>query len=236
MTTKTGTERRTWRQNPEAVKRDILSAALSEFAANGLSGARVETIASRTRTSKRMIYYYFGDKLGLYTKALEAAYMKVREGEAALDLADLPPDEALARLVAFTFDHHRKSPDFIRMVMIENIHNAENLAASQIIQNMNVAAIEKLESICRRGQEVGLFRPELDAVALHWQISAVSFFNLSNRPTFSAIFGPELFDEKSQARLRAQVVESVLATALRKSTWDGTQARKVTTEPKAVDN
>uniref|UniRef100_UPI003B52A984 TetR/AcrR family transcriptional regulator n=1 Tax=Roseovarius indicus TaxID=540747 RepID=UPI003B52A984 len=225
MATKTDAERRSWRQNPEAVQRDILSVALSEFAAKGLSGARVETIASQTQTSKRMIYYYFGDKLGLYTKALEAAYMKVRDGEAALDLADLPPDAALARLVAFTFDHHRENPDFIRMVMIENIHNGENLAASRVIRDMNVAAIDKLEDICRRGQEAGLFRADLDPVALHWQISAASFFNVSNRPTFSAIFGPDLFDDTSQARLRAQVVDSILALAARPSALDGIRSR-----------
>jgi AcrR family transcriptional regulator len=213
MEISTQADRRGWTQNPEAVKQDILLVAIAEFAANGLSGARVDTIASRTRTSKRMIYYYFGDKLGLYNSALEAAYLKVREGEAALDLEDLPPQEALAQLVAFTFDHHRQNPDFIRMVMIENIHNAENLIASQVIRDLNVAAIEKLSLICRRGQEAGVFRNTLDPVALHWQISAASFFNVSNRPTFSAIFGADLFDEKAQEAIREQTVESILAIA-----------------------
>ncbi|MCP1199516.1 TetR/AcrR family transcriptional regulator [Notoacmeibacter sp. MSK16QG-6] len=210
---KTDIERRSWTQNPEAVKQDILSVAISEFAAAGLSGARVDTIASRTRTSKRMIYYYFGDKLGLYTRALEAAYLKVREGEAALNLDHLPPREALTRLVAFTFEHHRQNPDFIRMVMIENIHNAEHLASSQVIRDMNIAAIDKLAAICRRGQEIGVFRDGLDPVALHWQISAASFFNVSNRPTFSAIFGAELFEEDAQERIRQQTVDSILAVA-----------------------
>lgn len=211
----TDSERRGWTQNPDAVKQDILSVALSEFAANGLSGTRVDTIASRTRTSKRMIYYYFGDKLGLYTRALEAAYLKVREGEASLDLDHLTPREALARLVAFTFDHHRKNPDFIRMVMIENIHNAEHLAASQVIRDMNVAAIEKLARICRRGEEEGVFREGIDPVTLHWQISAVSFFNVSNRPTFSAIFGSDLFEEEAQAKIRQQMVDTILAMVSR---------------------
>ena len=213
MTTTTDAERRGWTQNPEAVKQDILEVALSEFASNGLSGTRVDTIASRTQTSKRMIYYYFGDKLGLYTRALEAAYLKVREGEASLNLDHLPPQEALARLVAFTFDHHRANPDFIRMVMIENIHNAENLAASQVIRDMNVAAIDKLAEICRRGQKAGVFRDALDPVALHWQISAASFFNVSNRPTFSAIFGNDLFEERAQNAIRQQTVEAIVAIA-----------------------
>lgn len=220
------TERRGWTQNPDGVKKDILSVAVSEFAANGLSGTRVDTIAARTRSSKRMIYYYFGDKLGLYTRALEAAYLKVRKGEASLDLDHLPPNEALARLVAFTFDHHRKNPDFIRMVMIENIHNAEHLAASQVIRDMNVAAIDKLAAICRRGQDAGVFRAGLDPLALHWQISAISFFNVSNRPTFSAIFGGELFEEDAQQRIRQQAVETILSMVAKPGTtgWQRPQA------------
>ena len=207
--------RRGWVQDPEGVRQDILAAAVEEFAASGLSGGRVDNIAARTRTSKRMIYYYFGDKLGLYVRALEAAYLKVREGEAALDLQDFPPEEALARLVAFTFDHHRSHPEFIRMVMIENVHNAQNIARSEVIGGLNIAAIDKLRDICARGEAAGVFRPGLDPVVLHWQISAFSFFNVSNRPTFSALFGDALFEDAMQETLRRNVVESILATVRR---------------------
>ena len=200
-----------WKQNPEAVQADILRAATASFAENGLSGARIDEIAARTKTSKRMIYYYFSDKDGLYAAALEAAYAKVRAGEEALDLAGLPPDEALARLVAFTFDHHRANPDFIRMVMIENIHHADFLARSEVVRGLNSAAIARLADIIRRGEAKGLFRPGLDPVALHWKISALSFFNVSNQPTFSALFGDALFGDAGQNRLRADLVDMVLA-------------------------
>ena len=215
MTRKTSEEKRSWKQDPESVQRDILTTAMAEFAEHGLSGARVDNIAARTRTSKRMIYYYFGDKQGLYTHALEAAYRKVREGEAALKLDHLPPVEALEQLVAFTFDHHHRNPDFIRMVMIENIHHATALAASQTIRDMNSAAIRNLRDICARGEAQGVFRSGLDPVALHWQISAASFFNVSNRPTFSTLFGDALFQDDAQAALRAQLVESILAITRR---------------------
>lgn len=206
-------DKRGWTQNPEGVKRDILAVAVSEFAARGFSGAKVDDIVARTQTSKRMIYYYFGDKKGLYTRALEAAYLKVREGESALDLGHLPPLEALSTLVAFTFDHHRENPDFIRMVMIENIHQAEALSASEKIRDLNIAAIDKLREICTRGEKDGVFRHGLDPVALHWQISAASFFNVSNRPTFSTLFGDDVFTDDGQSRLRKQTVESILAIA-----------------------
>ena len=61
-------------QDPEGTRQNIIEIASEEFALNGLAGARIDEIAARTRTSKRMIYYYFGDKDGLYLSALENAY------------------------------------------------------------------------------------------------------------------------------------------------------------------
>ncbi len=200
-----------WKQNPEAVRRDILRVATEAFATHGLSGARIDEIAKSTKTSKRMIYYYFGDKEGLYAAALEAAYTKVRDGEAKLDLEGLHPTAALARLVAFTFDHHRANPDFIRMVMIENVHHADYLKRSKVIRSLNEAAISRLADIVARGQARGCMRAGLEPVLLHWQISALSFFNVSNRPTFSALFGPGLFSRDGQARLREEAVAMILA-------------------------
>ena len=199
-----------WKQNPEAVKRDILRTAISEFSQHGLSGARIDEIAAKTKTSKRMIYYYFGDKERLYAQALETAYSRVRTGEGKLESEGVPADEALRQLVGFTFDHHRKNPDFIRMVMIENIHHAEYLAQSDMIREVNLAAIDRLSGIIQRGEAEGLFRPGLDATELHWQISALSFFNVSNKPTFSALFGNDLYSRSGQEALRDHAVEMIL--------------------------
>lgn len=199
-----------WKQDPEAVRNDILRVAISLFATNGLSGTRVEEIAARTKTSKRMIYYYFGDKEGLYAQCLETVYAEIRHGETSLDLADLAPKDALARLVAFTYDHHRSHPDFIRMVMIENIHHADYLKTSDIIRAVNRPVIEQLSQLIERGTQSGAFRAGLDATELHWHISALSFFNVSNRETFAALYGEGLFSEDAQATLREQVVEMIL--------------------------
>src|SRR5438034_6946074 len=91
--------------DPARTRRDIVEAATREFAQKGYSGARVDAIAGRTKTSKRMIYYYFGGKEGLYIAVLEEAYRKIRSVEATLDLEHQSPEEALRTLVAFTFDY-----------------------------------------------------------------------------------------------------------------------------------
>ncbi|MCF6119411.1 TetR family transcriptional regulator [Mesorhizobium muleiense] len=197
-------------QDPEGTRRNILEIASKEFALNGLSGARIDEIAARTRFSKRMIYYYFGDKEGLYLRALENAYRQVREGEAQLDIEGLPPMAALTRLVEFTFDHHHRHEEFIRMVMIENIHHGQYLEQSDAIRELNVTAIDHISRIYSRGVEEGVFRPGLDAVELHWQISALCFFNVSNRTTFSMIFGRDFGAPAQLERLKRNSVEMLL--------------------------
>ena len=196
--------------DPDATKRNIISVATKEFSENGLSGARIDEIAAKTKSSKRMIYYYFGDKKNLYLKVLEEAYNEVRATEAALELEDLPPLEALEKLVRFTFDHHANNKAFIRLVMIENIHRGEHLDESSVIQKLNETAIDNVQNLYKRGVEKGLFRSDLDPVDLHWKISALCFFNESNHATFSKIFKRDLGSPESQATLREAVVEMIV--------------------------
>lgn len=196
--------------DPEGTRRNIIEVAAREFAENGLSGARIDEIAAKTKASKRMIYYYFGDKDGLYLKVLEHAYSEVRATETKLDLEDLPPLAALEKLVRFTFDHHNSHEDFIRLVMIENIHHGKYLAKSPVIQKLNTTAIDTVRDLYERGVEDGVFRAGLDPIELHWQISALCFFNTSNRATFSKIFKRDLGSRKSLASLREAVVEMIL--------------------------
>src|SRR6266513_2237236 len=116
--------------DPQRTKRDIIEVASREFASEGYSGARIDRIAAKTRTSKRMIYYYFGGKEQLYLAVLEEAYRSIRTLESRLDSEKYGAEEALRRLVDATFDHDERNPNFIRLVSIENIHRARHLKRS----------------------------------------------------------------------------------------------------------
>lgn len=198
------------RKDPEATKANILLVATKEFAEHGLSGARIDEIAAQTRTSKRMIYYYFGGKDDLYRRVLEECYRRVRAGESDLTLDRKSPTDAMRDLVEFTFDHHRANPDFVRLVMIENIHNAEHLKQSTVIQSANKGVIDKIRDIYAAGVEAGDFRADLQPKQIHWFISALAFFNVSNRATFSGIFGWPKDKPSTNRELREEVVEAVL--------------------------
>jgi len=196
--------------DPEGTRQNIIEVATTEFAGKGLSGARVDDIAAKTRTSKRMIYYYFGGKAGLYIAVLEAAYREIRSVEGALDLEHQDPLDALRALVSFTFDYQHDHPEFVRLVMNENILDGAYVARSKAIQQLNWPAIEALRELLQRGQRAGTFRTDVDPVDLHMTISALAFFNVGNRATFSKIFKRDMTSPKALAARRDQVVETVL--------------------------
>jgi AcrR family transcriptional regulator len=196
--------------DPARTIAEILAVATHEFADKGLTGARIDAIAAATRTSKRMIYYYFGSKDGLYLAVLEEAYRRMRAIESDLHLDDLPPIDALQKLVEFTYDHHRDNEDFIRLVMNENIQRGDYLRQSQSIQQLNSKAIESVREVYDRGVLQGVFRGGLDPVDIHSAISAFTFFNVSNRHTFGLIFQDRASQEKATTLKRGHVVELIL--------------------------
>jgi AcrR family transcriptional regulator len=196
--------------DPERTKANILEVAEAEFGEKGLAGARIDEIAALTQTSKRMIYYYFGSKEGLYLAVLEDSYKRVRDIEAELHLQDLEPEQALRRLVAFTFDHHLQHENYIRLVMNENINRGQYLAQSQHIQELNVPAIAAIRHLYQRGIKSGVFRTGLDPVDIHASISALSFFNVSNRHTFGLIFKIDMKSSAYIAHRRDNVVEMIV--------------------------
>ena len=138
--------------DPAASRRNILEVAIREFAKKGLAGARVDEIAAQTSTSKRMIYYYFGGKQALYLAALEEAYRNIRQIEGTLHLETLPPEEAMRTLIGFTFDYQAGNPDFVRLVMNENMHHGRYLAQSASIKDLNIPAIDGIRDIYARAR------------------------------------------------------------------------------------
>ena len=196
--------------DPARTMAEILAVATHEFADKGLTGARIDAIAAATRTSKRMIYYYFGSKDGLYLAVLEEAYRRMRAIESDLHLDDLPPAQALQKLVEFTYDHHRDNEDFIRLVMNENIQRGDYLRQSQSIQALNSNAIQSVQAVYDRGVAQGGFRAGLDPVDIHSAISAFTFFNVSNRHTFGLIFQDRASQDKANTLKRVHVVELIL--------------------------
>ncbi|MEV0629624.1 TetR family transcriptional regulator [Nonomuraea wenchangensis] len=198
-------------RDPDRTKSEILEVAQQEFARHGYAGARVDEIAARMRTTKRMIYYYFGSKERLFIAVLEKAYAEVRKVEQAIEVGHLAPVEAIRTLAELTFDHHDAHRDFIKLVTIENIHQAEHIRKSQALANLGTPALDLIEAILDAGTASGDFVTEADAIDVHMLISSYCFFRVANQHTFGALFGRDMTAPAHRERLRRMVGDAVVA-------------------------
>jgi AcrR family transcriptional regulator len=202
----------------ERTKQDIIQVATEEIATHGLTGARVDEIAKRTSTSKAMIYYYFGSKNGLYLAVMDNIYANIRKAEESAHIApDAPASSMLRAYVENTFDYHAEYPLFARMISIENIHNASFLKQSIKIKDMNRPLLLTIKSILDRGIAEGTFRKDVKPLELHYVISALCIFRISNGQTFGAIFDVDLHSAPWRKRQRKLVVEAVLGVVAKRA-------------------
>jgi AcrR family transcriptional regulator len=202
-------------RDADRTRLEIRRAALAEFAEKGLGGARIDSIAERAGINKKLIYYYFGSKDDLFLEALELTYADIREAEQALRLDQLEPVEAVRRLVAFTWDHYLKHPEFLTLLNTENLHQARHLERSDRIRETNSPIIQMLENILEKGRREGVFRGGVDPVHLYITIAAQSYFYLSNNATLSVVFGRDLRTPKALAERLSHTTEVVLGYLLR---------------------
>ncbi|MFM1855382.1 MAG: hypothetical protein RLZ83_691 [Pseudomonadota bacterium] len=194
----------------DTARADILRVALAEFADRGYSGARISAIAEKIQTTKRMIFYYFGDKEGLYLEVLREAYRRMQRDIGSLDLDNLGPLDALRRMQEHAFDMHADSPEFVRLVMIENVHHAQHLRRVIERSPLNAGAVGTVGRILERGVAEGVLRLDIDPVELHWMMVAPAFFYVSNRATFAFGVGDALFSPEGRQRLRGHVVDCLM--------------------------
>ena len=197
-------------RDAERTRAELLAVATEVFAESGYSGARVDEIAERTRTTKRMIYYYFGGKQQLYLAVLENAYRGIREAEQKLRVDHTHPVEALRRLAELTFDHHIAHDEFIRLVSIENIHRGEFIRQLSSLRELSQPATTLLDEILADGRAQGLFRDDVDALDVHIVISSYCVFQVANRYTFGFLFGVDFTETPQRAHLRRMIGDVVV--------------------------
>ena len=206
--------RRSHAQAREEAINQIIDIATQEFVEKGLAGARIDEIAGRA--TKRKIYYYFDGKDELYRAVLERAYRRVRESEDAVDTDSGTALEALRRLIEHDVRYHSQHPELVRLVMNENIHRAEHLTQIEGLPQGNRKVIELLEKLIARGQAEGSMRAGIDPVDLHLNMTALSFYNVSNQFTFAHNFGVDMTSPEAVERRARQVADIIIAWVTRK--------------------
>ncbi|MSU89313.1 TetR family transcriptional regulator [Rhodobacteraceae bacterium 2CG4] len=198
-------------RDPERTERNILIAAREEFVEYGYQGARIDRIAERAGSNKRMLYHYVGNKDALYARVLLEAYKDIRKGERQLHLGRLQPRDAMERLVGFTFDHFQANPWFIRLLSTENMLRARYLAEVPEIKDLHSPIIMQIREVLEAGEAAGDFRTGVDPLQLYITIAGVSYFYFSNMYTLSVAFNDDIKSEQGRADRRAHAIDVVMS-------------------------
>lgn len=214
MTQSSKAPRRSHAEAREKARDQIIDIATQEFVEKGLAGARIDEIAGHS--TKRKIYYYFEGKDELYRAALERAYLRVRDSERQVDISEGTAVEALRRLIEHDVRYHSEHPELVRLVMNENIHYAEHLQKIEGLSEHNQKVIALLRALLDRGEGEGSFRAGIDPIELHMNISALSFYNVSNQFTFSHNFKIDMSSPAAIERRAKQVADIILAWMMQK--------------------
>ena len=134
-------------------RRRILDAALSEFSANGLAGARTERIAAAAGVNKALLYYYFDSKEKLYLAALEMIAAKVRDSSMAVFLRDGTAGERILRAALNHFDRILAQQEFQSLMQQEmmRLHKGESGAMPVLVKRVFAPVMTMFQALLREG-------------------------------------------------------------------------------------
>ncbi|HMF05271.1 MAG TPA: TetR family transcriptional regulator [Acidimicrobiia bacterium] len=144
-------------RDPEGTRRRILAAALQEFSAKGIDGARVDAIAERAGTNKGMLYYYFGSKDDLFRAVLR---QRLAERDAMARERDRTGPGRLADLQ----DKLESSSDYVRLLMWEGLERGRRRQVEQELLRRE-SLVEWCDDV-REAQRRGDLPDDLDAEQL----------------------------------------------------------------------
>jgi len=159
-------------RDPESRKRLLLDAALAEFAARGLAGARVDAIAAGARCSTGLVYAHFGSKEALFDAVVDDVVGRT------IDQVPVVPED-LPGYAARLYDATAAAPDIERLLAW---HQLEREPAAQPLPTMTQATRQTIDVVAA-AQQAGtvparLTAPELvlavQTIARMWSTQPIS--------------------------------------------------------------
>lgn len=200
------------RDSAGGVAHRLIEAGTAEFVRHGFQGASISRIVEAAGCNVRMIYHYFGNKLGLYRACIDRAYEALRQAEADATFWSLPPREAIAALVRFTFDYMVSKPDFQGLMRVENMADGQHVRALEQVNARAVALFDAIGRVLDRGIANGQFTHRPEPGLLYLSILGLCTIHVSNRHTMGVVMGRDLGASDFLAARRDEVVGIILAS------------------------
>lgn len=143
-----------------ATRSAILTAATPLFASNGIQGTTIRQVAAAAQVNSQLIYYYFGNKFGLFRAALEGAASRVAALLAHATVKNGLPRDRLAHFISEWVRITLAEAATLRMLHRAMLEGDRTLAAE--IQRHADSHAAQIGSLIDEGKATGAFRAGLD--------------------------------------------------------------------------
>jgi TetR/AcrR family transcriptional regulator len=186
----------------------ILDAALREFAANGLAGARTERIAAAAGVNKALLYYYFDSKQNLYEAALEMSAGRVRDSSMAVFLSGATPGERIVRTALNHFDRIISQREFQNLMQQEMIrlHKGESGAIEIVMKRVFSPLMTMYQSLVSEGVASGELI-DVDWLQMHLSTLGANVFYFLSAPIWQRVLPSDPLDAKALKARRRKLAE-----------------------------
>jgi AcrR family transcriptional regulator len=174
----------------------IFSAARSEFGRFGMTGTRIEDIARRCGKTRQLIYHYYESKENLFAEVVWDSLQRAMADMLSEDYDRLETREALARFLSRMADQYRQNPDWVSIMLDENIQKGVHIASRARLAQVTQPVVRAFERILQRGGEEGIFRQCIDVDKMFAGCFAILTAPYLTGDVFSAILTIDVKSEQ----------------------------------------
>ncbi|MCY1204771.1 TetR/AcrR family transcriptional regulator [Pseudomonas sp. JG-B] len=191
--------------------RRLIEAARQEFSEKGLSGVRMEEVASAAGVTKQLIYHYYGSKEGLFVAVLDECSERIMSELVGLEVDDLAPEKAMRTMLNHFFDQYCEDP-LLGSLAHEGMHyhNSHQTPRNRFLE-LAPALIDKFDNILRRGAMSGDFKPDVNSRLLLATAALVTTGWFTNRYSMSTLAGLDTTSEEGMNTWRSYSADFILA-------------------------
>jgi len=187
-------------RDPERTRQRILDPALKEFAAHGFAGARVDAIARRAASNKRMLYHYFTDKEGLFRAVLRhkiTSRMHLIETQM--------PHAKLISSLPLWFKQNCQDTDWVKLLAWESLQTKNDKVLDEKERRRLTL---KVRARIRQKQLAGDLRNDVSAAHLNLAKASLAMFPIAFPQITRLITGQAAHDPKFQMQY-AKFLETI---------------------------
>ncbi len=196
-------------RNSALTKAKILEAAEDEFAQKGLAGARIDEIARISGFNKNMIYQYYKSKEKLYETVIYNEYSKLSELENVIISRNAGCKETIETIVREYFMFLKGNPNFVRLIMWENLNEAKYIEASGAL-NIKDPMLKMLGRVVEKGKSEKIFNEKVNEKQVMLSLIMGAFSYFSNIYTLSKVIHIDLENEETMNERIRIVTDSIL--------------------------